>query len=57
MSSAYAVMEIVNKAQWEFQTTIWDYRPILIETLLTMTSNSHRENVMHQNKRLLLYHS
>ncbi len=43
MSSTHAVMEILNKTQWEF-TTVWDYRPILIGTLLTMTSNGHSEN-------------
>lgn len=44
MSSTHAVMEIVNKTQWQFQTSVWDYRPILIGTLLTMTSNGHSEN-------------
>ncbi len=43
MSSTHAVMEILNKTQWEF-TTVWDYRPILIGALLTMTSNGHSEN-------------
>lgn len=57
MFSTHAVMENVNKAQWEFQTTVWDYTPILIGALLTMTSNGHWENFMHQNESLLLYHS
>lgn len=36
MSSTHAVMEIVNKTQWEFPTTVWDYRSILIGTSLTI---------------------